>query len=77
MADAWKAVLDRYGVDEPSQLGLFALAQSSKWGRSAAYGVMSKLWKKVVDGDRLQNPSAFIWSAVRGKWDECNWGSDY
>ena len=72
MAASWKDVLDDYGVDSASQHGLYALAQSSSWGRQAAFGVMFKLWKRAYDGDRLQNPSAFVWKAVRNKWDECS-----
>ena len=49
MAACWKQVLDEHGVDEPSQHGLYALAQSSEWGRRAAFGIMSKLWKKIVE----------------------------
>ena len=73
MGHAWMGVLQEYGVDDASQHGLFALAQSSDWGRAAAYGIMSKLFKKKIEGETLKNPSAFVWSAIRKKWDERDW----
>jgi hypothetical protein len=73
MSKCWFSVLNEYGVDDSSQHGLYALAQSGPWGRRAAFGIMSKLFKKEIAGDHIKNPSAFIWSAVRSKWDECDW----
>ena len=74
MAECWKGVLDEHAVDGHAQHAFFALAQSSAWGRSRAFGIMSKLWKKVIDRERLHNSSAFIWKNVRSSWDEVDWG---
>jgi len=73
VAQSWSGVLDEYNVDAASQHSIFALAQASGEGRQRAFAVMTKLFKKAADGERIANSSAFVWSSVKRAWDSMGW----
>jgi len=73
VATKWSIVLDEYNVDAASQHSIFALAQASGEGRQRAFAVMTKLFKKQADGERIDNSSAFVWSSVKRAWDAMGW----
>ena len=63
-AHVWYDELCRLGVDKHACKDLFLLAQLSDVGYAEANNVLSKLIKKDVDGDTLNNVSAFVHSSV-------------
>ena len=73
VAACWWQALEEFGVDDFAKKGLFGLAQSSDAGRSAAFGIMAKLWKKASDGETIDKPSAFVWTCVKKTWDKAGW----
>ena len=60
----WIDVLNKWGIDATSRMELILLGQLSAAGAEQANWIVSKLLKKAADGDVLQNPSAFLHSAV-------------
>ena len=61
----WKSTLDEYGCDSVSQRELFALAQHSAEGASAAAACVSKLLKSTSDGREIRNYSAYLHQIVK------------
>jgi hypothetical protein len=58
--EVWWALFDEHNVDDKARQSLFALAQLSPEGYQSANSLVSKLIKKVSDGDILGNASAFV-----------------
>ena len=60
----WAPVLaDKFGCDEESIMELACLAQLSPAGYEGANTVVSKMLKKLSDGETFNNPSFFLHSA--------------
>ena len=63
--DKWEATLNELCVDTTAQQELFLLAQFSPTGAKACNHVLSKVLKKVADGEHVRSWSAFIHVAVK------------
>jgi hypothetical protein len=63
--EAWDATLTELKVDDTAQQELYLLAQYSNRGAQMANHVLSKVLKKIADGDQVRNWSAFVHSCVK------------
>jgi hypothetical protein len=69
----WDDTLTELGVDNTAQQELYLLAQFSQLGAKAANHVISKVLKKVADGDQVRNWSAFVHSCVKTARHDLHW----
>ena len=62
--DGWGVDRKRGGSERATVMDLVMLAQLSVVGYEEANSIISKLIKKMSDGERLNNPSAFVHECV-------------
>jgi len=67
----WVSFLGHAGVDTHAQQDLFCLAQMSDAGYEEANHIISKVLKKMQDGEDLRKPSAFVHTAVQSARHRC------
>ena len=66
----WNVLMEECGVDKTARMDLTLLSQFSEVGAQAANQILSKLLKKVADGETFNNPSAFVHSRVLNSRNE-------
>ena len=71
--EAWDATLNELKVDDTAQQELYLLAQYSGRGAQMANHVLSKVLKKIADGDQVRNWSAFVHSCVKSARHDLTW----
>jgi len=54
-------------------MSLSSLARISEAGRVEAEHIVSKLWKKIGDGQAATNPSGFVHSSVKHARECLDW----
>ena len=62
-------------IDDNAMKAFFALAQTDTESRKACLSILTKLWKKSIEGEMVENPSAFVWGCVKNVRNEKHvWG---
>ena len=74
--NAWQDTLDELKVDTVAQQELYLLAQCSADGAFAANHILSKVLKKIADGDHVRNFSAFVHACVKTERHDLRWKSE-
>ncbi len=72
----WAEEMHNQGVDFSAQKSLFALSQEGPFGRAAACGIMTKIFKKESNHGQNYNPSAYIHSCTTKAWNKIGCGTN-